>query len=168
VEQDIYGFVPMGGRRENTRYECLVVLTDAVSALTSVPTMKNWSSLHLRADAKTRLEADPQTLAGQGVLLRRFAPMARVINEKMGLGDSVVNAGLAYFHPPFSDVPPGHWTASSVERLRKAGILVGYHLPDPSDGRGLELQPPSNAGLRKSRELFNAPAVLAQKRPAPD
>lgn len=27
---------------------------------------------------------------------------------------------------PFSDVPPGHWAASSVETLHRAGIVRGY------------------------------------------
>jgi hypothetical protein len=28
--------------------------------------------------------------------------------------------------PPFRDVPPGHWASRAVERLRLAGIVIGY------------------------------------------
>jgi hypothetical protein len=30
--------------------------------------------------------------------------------------------------PPFRDVPPGHWAAGAVEKLRRAGIVIGYSL----------------------------------------
>ena len=41
---------------------------------------------------------------------------------------------------PFSDVPPNHWAAASVEKLRRAGIVVG-ETPTHTSGKKPLTQP---------------------------
>lgn len=43
---------------------------------------------------------------------------------------------------PFPDVPPGHWAFDAVEKLRQAGIIIGY--PQGTFGNVPAPRPKSN------------------------
>ena len=63
--------------------------------------------------------------------------------------------------PPFPDVPRNHWAFEAVERVRKAGIMIGY--PDGTFG-GPAARNPEAAGSLAQR----ASSTPASTRRAPN
>jgi hypothetical protein len=54
--------------------------------------------------------------------------------------------------PPFPDVPKGHWAFEAVEKVRQAGIMIGY--PDGTfGGQAAPLSPWSGAGVEEAQSL---------------
>ena len=106
-----------GIHRAWTRSAFATGIGPALSTLTA-------SDQAARQDLQTRLQENPSALDALRRLVDEFQPEL----EAQGQNVSAVLARLAALPPiapPFPDVPKSHWAYSSVEALRKAGIIVG-------------------------------------------
>ena len=68
---------------------------------------------------------------------------------------------------PFRDVPATHWAFEAVEKLRRAGIMVGY--PDGTfGGQAAPLSPRPGAGVEEAQSLGtdSVPATVWAKWPS--
>ncbi len=83
------------------------------------------------ADVEARLLASPPALAALQELVRRFQPDLTLLH----VDTHAVRARLAELSrtalrqlvaKPFPGVPGTHWAASSVETLRRQGLIAGY------------------------------------------
>ena len=63
--------------------------------------------------------------------MKKVLTLALGATMLMGAGMGVANAQGAA-SGPFADVPTDHWAYTSVEKLRDAGIVIGY--PDMTYG----------------------------------
>lgn len=111
------------GRREVTRHDFAVAVA-GVLAQASSPSPSG-------TDLEARLLASPPALAALQEMVRRFKPDLARLNvdtdaaqaRLMGLAQTARRLLVA---EPFPDVPPTHWAASSVETLRRQGLIAGY------------------------------------------
>lgn len=111
------------GRREVTRQYVAVALVHVLSQTPS-PSPSG-------TDLEARLLASPPALAALQELVRRFKPDLARLNVDTDAAQARLT-GLAQTArrllvvEPFPDVPPTHWAASSVETLRRQGLIAGY------------------------------------------
>jgi hypothetical protein len=111
VNADYGGNRSYGSRRALTRYEFAVATARMLERLAT-------------SEGEQKPGAEKATAFRINALRRlaeEFAPQMKTLGVSM----SDVYVRLAN-REPFTDVPANHWAASSVDKLRKAGIVIGF------------------------------------------
>jgi hypothetical protein len=111
--RDLYLLIPeladeLGTSHTLTNYEFALIIARYAGAR-----IEGKSTLHLVNPDKIRSFITSQQAHALQRLIRKFQP------EFNALSISIVS-------PPFSDVHKSHWASQAVEKLRQAGIIVGY------------------------------------------
>ena len=112
----VIGYTRGPVQREHTRREFAPAIADIMKAMLAVPPSKPYQQPQ-DATSLARLvtEFRPE-LEASGINVLEAMARLRALGAPTAIGTPV---------PPFSDVAPGHWAYSAVEKLRQAGILIG-------------------------------------------